>query len=63
MNFLVLAGVLLVIAAGVCCFLVALAAIDQRPQHVTIYVQTVNVVPAQSVGDQLEAEFQALDKR
>lgn len=56
-ELLVVLGVLLIIFAGGLCFIVALAMVDSRPTHV------VHVVERSSVGDQLEAEFRALDKQ
>ena len=55
MNVLIVLGVLMLIVAGVMWFLVALKAIDSRPTHV------VQVERYSSLGDQLEAEFRALD--
>ena len=55
MNVFIVLGVLMLIVAGVMWFLVALKAIDSRPTHV------VQVERYSSLGDQLEAEFRALD--
>ena len=57
MNVLIVLGVLMLIVAGVMWFLVALKAIDYRPTHV------VQVERYSSLGDQLEAEFRALDRK
>jgi acyl dehydratase len=62
-NVLIVLGVLCVVAAGAMWFLLALNEIDNGPRVVNVYVEAVHVHQPASVGDQLEAEFRALDKR